>query len=189
MISFKPHVSAWYYGSMYSPTKGDADLDLKTYYDGRQITSTTYDMDPKFDEEADLRLGQSIPVGVYGGDLTQRRAGFSSGTLQRWTLKLADLIRETKNAGIDELSPGQDVFVKLGWIGPAAPVAHFSNHEDELDGDFSRWVALGAHGVGVPYTLNLSYGVSPNPLRPHWQFLDPDMDLMPVPYCGRKRVP
>jgi hypothetical protein len=31
--------------------------------------------------------------------------------------------------------------------------------------------------------------VVPNPLRPHWQFLDPGADPMPVPFCGRERVP
>ena len=47
------------------------------------------------------------------------------------------------------------------------------------------WSTHDDFGVGVPYTLNLNVGVIPNPVRPHWQFLDHNADPTAQLTCGR----
>jgi len=71
MIVFTPRQSGWFYASAYSGTKSkNSVIELKTADHNQQITSTTLNKTPAFDEELELRLGQSIPVNVPNVDQT-----------------------------------------------------------------------------------------------------------------------
>jgi cysteine-rich repeat protein len=39
--------------------------------------------------------------------------------------------------------------------------------------------------LGVPYTLDFNLGIYPNPLRPHWQWLQRGADPAPYLPCSR----
>jgi hypothetical protein len=56
------------------------------------------------------------------------------------------------------------------------------NTDVSLDG-WHRWNIV-EQMSGVPYSLDLNFGVASNPVRPHWQ-INENVDPSPIPICGR----
>ncbi|MFH2010920.1 MAG: hypothetical protein ABI333_30250 [bacterium] len=100
MITFTPEVSGWYYASVYAPGKATGKIELKTSLDNRLITTTTRNATSKFDDNVELRLGQSIPVSVPGTILAKRSGFFRKvGERHFWRFQYIPTLRFRDAAG------------------------------------------------------------------------------------------